>query len=67
MVNLLKGGLDNNLSAGDLSIIGAEVTVNVNSIKQARYYLQVSVCVIYAKLKKAHNSSGSHLVSNGVA
>ena len=38
-------GLNNNLSASDLSIIGAEVMVNVNHIKQARYYLQVCLSV----------------------
>ena len=33
--------------------------VNVNHIKKARYCLQVSVCVIYIKLKEAHSATGS--------
>ena len=43
---LIKGsGLESVLSASDLSIIGTGAMVNVNITKQARYCLQVSVCV----------------------
>ena len=35
--------------------------VNVNHIKQARYCLQVSIAVIFPKLKEAHGASGSNL------
>ena len=59
---LVKGsGLENILSACDLSIIGTGALVNVNHIKQARYCLQVSIAAIFTKLKEAHGASCSHL------
>ena len=59
---LVKGsGLENILSACDLSIIGTGALVNVNHIKQARYCLQVSVAAIFSKLKEARDASGSNL------
>ena len=59
---LLKGsGLENILPACDLSIIGTEVLVNVNHIKQARYCLQITVAAIFTKLKETHGASDSNL------
>ena len=59
---LVKGsGLENILSACDLSIIGTGALVNVNHIKQARYCLQVSIAAIFTKSKEAHGASGSNL------
>ena len=60
---LIKGsGLETILSSCGMSIIGADALVNVNHIKKARYFVQVSLCAIYAKLRKAYSDSGSNEV-----
>ena len=42
-----------------LSIIGTDAALNINHIKRASYYLQVSLSVIYKKLREAHINSAS--------
>ena len=42
-------------------LIDTGAMVNVNHIKQARYCLQVSICLIYIELKKAHSATRSSL------
>ena len=57
---VIKGsGLDEIMYTCGLSTVGADSLVTVNSIKRARYCLQVGACVIYLKLKQAHRDSGS--------
>ena len=40
-------------------LIDTGAMVNVNHIKQAIYCLQVSICLIYIELKKAHSATRS--------
>ena len=55
-------GLAKILENNNLSLIGASsANLDVNNIKRARYYLQVSVCAVYKKLKEAHSKSCSEL------
>ena len=59
---LIKGsGLYNILLNNNLSVIGTGALVNANHIKQARYCLQVSLCVLYIKLTEAKDKSNSSL------
>ena len=61
MESLLRVVVSEVLSNNDLSIIGTGAVVNANHIKQARYCLQVAICVVYVKLNEAHTSSKSSL------
>ena len=60
--DFIKGnGLDTLFLHSELSTDGTSAVVDVNDIKRSRYFLQVSVVVIYTLLKKAHVESGSAL------
>ena len=51
---VIKGsGLQEILEKNKFSILGTGTAVNANHIKQARYCLQVIICVIYGKLTEA--------------
>ena len=47
------------LEKNKFSIIGTGSVVNANHIKQARYCIQVIICVLYSKLKEAQNAANS--------
>ena len=56
---IIKGtGLDKILTSCGLSIAGTQAIVNVNHIKQARYCLQVVICVLFQLLLDTHRESG---------
>ena len=58
----IKGcGLQEILDKNDFSIIGTGAAVNANHIKQARYCIQVILCVLYIKLKDARSTANSEL------
>ena len=60
---LIKGSaLYEILKNNGLSIIDTGAEVNANHIKQARYYLQVSVYAIYSKLKEIKEKKQSVLM-----
>ena len=54
-------GLQEILEKNKFSILGTGAAVNANHIKQARYCLQVIICVIYGKLTEARNAAHSDL------
>ena len=59
---LIKGSdLQEILEKNKFSILGTGAAVNANHIKQARYCLQVIICVIYGKLTEARNAAHSEL------
>ena len=60
---LIKGSaLYEILKNNGLSIIDTGAVVNANHIKQARYYLQVSVYAIYSKPKETKEKEQSVLM-----
>ena len=49
------------LEKNKFSILGTGAAVNANHIKQARYCLQVIICVIYVKPTEARNAADTDL------
>ena len=54
-------GLQEILEKNKFSITGTGSVVNANHIKQARYCIQVIICVLYSKLKEARSAANSAL------
>ena len=49
------------LKISNLSITGTDAVIKINHLKRVRYCIQVTVCTIYKKIKKAYLKSESQL------
>ena len=60
--DIIQGsGLPKVLKIFNLSITGTNVVIKINHLKRVRYCIQVTVCTIYKKIKKAYLKSESQL------